>query len=175
MSVTASFSSASPNDSFSKENSSSININSSTNVINKPITSTPLQNKATKNKEALVKFSKPIPNLTTDRNMTNTGTILQIILENDPIVYDYDKIRKQYKASPDIYRETYKVITARVEVKLVHLHENLKLSIKNIETKCLENNKNLSLIPENENEKVVYDKILKKMKLLLKLKKDFKF
>ena len=44
-----------------------------------------------------------------------------------------------------------------------------------MEKKSFENNKTLSLVPENENEKIEYDKILKKMKLLLKLKTDFKF
>ena len=127
--------------------------------------------------DIVIKYCKqglPQDNLS-DSSLTKTAAILVNLFGELPLIYEYDRARKQFKKDQTFYKNIYKCVAAKIEVKLTNLYNDLKGKFKNLENKCLLENSNLSLIPANKTDKKVYKDIIHKLKLILKLKCEFQF
>ena len=81
--------------------------------------------------------------------------------------------RKQFIKYQTFYKNMYKCVAEKTEVKLTNLYNDLQSKLKKWENKCLLENSNLSLIPVNKTVKKVYEDTIQKLKLILKLKCEF--
>ena len=127
--------------------------------------------------DIVIKFYKqglPQDNLY-DSSLTKTAAILVNLFSELPLIYEYDRARKQFKKDQMFYKNMYKWFAAKIEVKLTNLYDDLKSKLKKLENKRLLENSNLSLIPVNKTDKKVYKDTIHKLKLILKLKCEFQF
>ena len=127
--------------------------------------------------DIVIKFCKqglPQDNLS-DSSLTKTAAILVNLFGELPLIYEYNRARKQFKKDQTFYKNMYECVAAKIEVKLTNLYNDLKSKLKKLENKCLLEDSNLSLIPVNKIDKKVYKDTIHKLKLILKLKCEFQF
>ena len=117
----------------------------------------------------VIKFCEqglPQDNLS-DSSLTKTAAILVNLFGELPLIYEYDRARKLFKKDQTFYKNMYKCVAAKIEVKLTNLYNDLRGKLKNLENKCLLKNSNLSLIPANKTDKKVYKDTTHKLNLTL--------
>ena len=114
----------------------------------------------------LCKQGLPQDNLS-DSSLTKTAAILVNLFGELPLLYEYDRARKLFKKDQTFYKNMYKCVAAKIEVKLTNLYNDLRGKLKNLENKCLLKNSNLSLIPANKTDKKVYKDTTHKLNLTL--------
>ena len=120
-----------------------------------------------KNVENITFFKK------TNVDKCKTTEILMKIFDADPVVDEYDVIRKKFKMSPSCYKNEFNTITAKIEVKLSNKYDEIRNIIKKCENNYFKESKTLSIVPTNSSEKQYFTQQLEKMKLILKLQNHF--
>ena len=104
--------------------------------------------------------------------MSNTAKILQKITGDDPLVFLFNKARKNLKSlKTDENVENYRNII-ELEVRILLLNSILKKELKITENETLTCNYSIALKPEKGHSKGNYDKIINKLKMVKILRKE---
>ena len=89
-----------------------------------------------------------------DKAMSNTAKILQKIIGDDPLVFLFNKARKNLKSlKTDENIENYQNIIAKPEVRILLLNSTFKKELKIIENETLTCNDSITLKPEKGHSK----------------------
>ena len=86
--------------------------------------------------DIVIKYCKqglPQDNLS-DSSLTKTAAILVNLFGELPLIYEYDRARKQFKKDQTFYKNIYKCVAAKIEVKLTNLYNDLKGKLRTWKT-----------------------------------------
>ena len=102
--------------------------------------------------------------------------ILKVLPKECDLVKRYDTLRKRFKASRDhMTQKELKKIDAMIQVKIMIIYETLKNELKEFEKKEWHKNSNFGLIPSEKDDKIQYDNVLTKIKIVSILRLEMKF
>lgn len=105
--------------------------------------------------------------------LSKTSLMLKTVIGDIPLVWKYDKLRKQMKASrSDNTKCEYGLVVAEVEVKLKLIEEKKRTELKTLEINCIKSATALTLKPKNEEECIKYEKVLTILKYCDALKRE---
>ena len=100
--------------------------------------------------------------------------MLQALNIEANLVENYDKVRKQLKKQNFVNYNEYKVIIAKLEVKLYSIEDILLKELSKLEKLILMGNNVLNVVPERNCDTKKYNDITLKLKYIKILKKDMK-
>jgi len=87
--------------------------------------------------------------------------LLRLLTDEEPLISQYAQIRIKFKDDQQQYKEDLKLITAKLEVKLQILYDNLLQKLKELELNHIKTAKNLDLNGNNADYEETCTKILR--------------
>ena len=96
------------------------------------------------------------------------------MLGDNEIVEEYERLREKFKGDKQLYLESFKNVSAKVEVKLKCRHEEFKKKMEEIEIESLKQNNSLSVLPCKNNSQN-YEIIKNKLCIMKCLRNQFSF
>ena len=106
--------------------------------------------------------------------LSKTATLLEDVLGKIDIIIEYDKLRKSYKTKKNsMVLQQLKLIKAKLEVKLVLTNSNCKKKLQVLELKLLDDNSDLSVLPQKLNDKREHKEIVHILKCVSYLRREF--
>ena len=146
-----------------------------------PLSSTPVKNmcqsKEQVDSSSIIEFKLQPPSTKSDQSknqLSSSSRMLQALNIAANLVENYDKVRKQLKKQNFVNYNEYKVIIAKLEVKLYSIEDILLKELSQLEKFILMGNNALNVVPERNCDTKKYNDISLKLKYIKILKKDIR-
>ena len=146
-----------------------------------PLSSTPVKNmcqsKEQVDSSSIIEFKLQPPSIKSDQSknqLSSSSRMLQALNIEANLAKNYDKVRKQLKKQNFVNYNEYKVIIAKLEVKLYSIENILLKELSQLEKLILMGNNALNVVPERNCDTKKYNDISLKLKYIKILKKDIR-
>ena len=149
--------------------------NNTVNCATTQMSSTPTQPKSSRisSKENDIISIKPkkVDSNETNNSLSKSSNMLLKIFGSENIIFEFDKARKNLKNNASaVSKSIYRVIVAKLEVKLTLKYDELREHLKKFELENLKKSSHLNTVPTNKDDQESYNNLLKQLKYIKMIK-----
>ena len=126
---------------------------------------------------SIIEFKLETPSIKSKQSknqLRSSSRMLQALNIETNLVGNYDKLRKHLKIQNFVNYNNYKVIIAKLEVKLCSTEDILLKELSKLEKVILMGNNALNIVPETNCDTKKYNDITLKLKYIKIFKKDLR-